>query len=140
MIGLSITLAAFAFMAAHAAILVQFIGTSDTVLWWLSVVQLSFLLAAIGFMLAAALHRRHQHEATVYSGPAARLSHYWQLLPGWLIFLCLLLIVTVLLGELSIFIARLQGNQLSWLQHIPTLTVIAVCTILCAAWILKKRN
>lgn len=139
MIGLSITLAAFAFMAAHAAILVQFIGTSDTVLWWLSVVQVSFLLGATGFILAALQFRRRGQQATAYSGLAARLSHYWQLLPGWLIFLCVLLIVTVLLGELSIFIARLQGNELSWLQHIPTLTVVVVCTILCSAWILRKR-
>ncbi len=140
MIGLSVTLAALAFMTAHAAILVQFIGTRDNVLLWLSIVQLGFLAGAVSFIaMAVRLSRDPRRRDASIQRSSGRLAHYWQLLPAWLIFLCLLLIVTVLLGELSIFIARLQGDQLSWLQHIPTVTVIGVCIIFCMAWILRKH-
>lgn len=146
MIGISVSFAALAFMAAHAAILVQFIGTSNTTLFWLSLTQAFFLVSATGFIVVAVITVQGQSTSTQRRlwhssiGLTKNLKQWWQDLPGWLIFLCVLLIATVGLGEISILIARLQGNELSWLQHVPTITVLGVCAVLCLAWLVRLRQ
>ena len=135
MIVTAVTLAIMAFIAAHTAILAQFIGTTDGVLATLALVQVLCLLTAGALLAVVVIMRRRDGAvaAGVQRAPRPRL-------PGWLIFTCVLLIATVLLGEISILIARLEGDHLSNLQHVPTLTVFVACLIFCLAWINKAAG
>lgn len=143
MIGLAVSLATVAFTTAHAAILVQFIGTTDNVLMWLTLIQAISLVCAVA-TLALAIKLidstdsagTNRHLWVNQMSINDNLKSWWDRLPAWLIFLCVLLIVTVFLGELSILIARIQGDELSWFHHAPTVTVLSVCVVLCAAWLI----
>jgi len=145
MIGVAVSLATVAFAAAHAAILVQFIGTTDHVLMWLTLIQVISLVCAVITLVVASRWLRPHIDGNMGERLwdqqirfADNLKRWWDRLPAWLIFLCVLLIATVFLGEISILIARIQGNDLSWFHHVPTITVCVVCAVLCVAW--RIRN
>lgn len=126
---------AIALVFAHGAILAQFIGTTDATLMGLSVVQGLALLASL--MVLLYFLRTQRDPIWQSSDPMGlRVRKVWRRLPSWMIFAIIIVVVNVLLGEISILIARVTGNELSVWQHTPTITIIIVsiiCSIAAAA-------
>jgi len=63
-------------------------------------------------------------------------------MPGWLMFILLLTIITALLGDLSIFIVRLAGQHVTNLFHLPSACILVYCVIfrlVHLAWSLRRQ-
>ena len=105
-------------------ILTQFIGAETQTLEKLAFIQIICLIIAI--LLAVLIYIRASAQSNKNVSVAKEL---FTTMPGWLIFILLLLIITALLGDLSALLVRLSGHELTNLFHIPSICILIFCLI-----------
>lgn len=136
---IALALSFVGFIAAHAAILAQFIGADQQALSYLAMIQL--VPAGAALLLLVRPVRTHSGFSRVRrTNLRDNLHRLWRRLPAWLIFAVVLLLVNVLLGEMAIQVARWHGNAISPIQHIPTLTITLVCVAFCTIYLLASAE
>ena len=111
-------------LISFAAILTQFIGAEISTLKSLSLVQLIFL--AVATVLAGIIYSRYLKASHQRKG---LLKHFFLQMPGWLMFTLLLLIITALLGDLSVLLVRVIGHPVNSLYHVPSLCIVVFCIV-----------
>lgn len=111
-------------MISFAAILAQFIGSGDETLKALGFTQLACLATAI--ILGGLVF---SNSFKLSNGEQKLFKCFFLKMPGWLMFILLLMVVTALLGDLSVILARATGHQIAGLFHLPSLCIVIYATI-----------
>lgn len=111
-------------LISFAVILTQFIGTEVQNLEKLAIAQVLSLVIAMIFAFFVYL-RLKKRVGKNYN----LIKQLFTSMPGWLMFILLLLMVTTLLGDLAVFLVRLSGHQLSNLFHLPSICIVIFCMI-----------
>ena len=109
-------------LLSFAAILTQFIGAQADTLKTLAIIQIASLILAVFLALIIYLRLPNQHNENVTKA-------VFTSMPGWLIFVLVLMIITALLGDLSVLLVRLTGHQLTSLFHLPSVCIVVFCLI-----------
>lgn len=111
-------------LISFGVILTQFIGAKAQTLEKLAFIQIACLVIAI--LLALFVYIR---ASTKSNKNVSVIKDLFITMPGWLIFILLLLFVTALLGDLSVLLARLSGHELTNLFHLPSICITIFCLI-----------
>ena len=109
-------------LLSFAVILTQFIGAETQTLEKLAMVQLISLMIALFFAVCVYFRLAKKSDKNP-------IKMIFTSMPGWLIFILILLIITALLGDLSVILARSSGQQLTNLFHLPSVCIIIFCFI-----------
>lgn len=111
-------------MTSFAAILAQFIGASHEKLELLGLFQLGFLAVAVLFagLVFSNYLRMSENNGNLFK------RFFWDM-PGWLMFILLLMIITALLGDLSVILVRAIGHEVTVLFHLPSLCIVVYALI-----------
>jgi len=111
-------------MTSFAAILAQFIGAGHETLKLLGLFQLSWL--AIAVFLAGLVFSNFLRMS---SNEDKLLKQFFTDIPGWLMFILILMIITSLLGDLSVILVRAIGQEVTGLFHLPSLCIVVYTII-----------
>ena len=111
-------------MTSFAAILAQFIGAGNETLKLLGLYQLGCL--AVAVLLAGLVFSNFLKTSKNNSKLVKR---FFVDMPGWLMFILLLMIITALLGDLSVILVRAIGHEITGLFHLPSLCILVYAVI-----------
>lgn len=106
-------------MTSFAAILAQFIGAGHETVLLFALLQLGCL-AVAGLLAALVVIDIRKTVKRKNKRPGRILT----ILPGWLIFILSLMIVTALLGDLSVILVRAIGHEVTGVFHLPSLCIV----------------
>ena len=111
-------------MMSFAAILAQFIGAGHETLELLGLTQLACLSLAVmlGGLVFSNFLRQSKSRGNL-------LKRIFIQMPGWLMFILLLMIITALLGDLSVILVRAIGHEITGLFHLPSLCILIYAVI-----------
>lgn len=121
---MTLAVATIGAMTSFAAILAQFIGAGNDTLKTLGLFQLGFLALAVilvGLVFSNFLKTAKNKDKL--------LKRFFVEMPGWLMFTLILMIVTALLGDLSVLLVRAIGHEVTGLFHLPSLCIVIYAVI-----------
>ena len=122
--AITLCVATIGAMTSFAAILAQFIGAGYDTLKTLGLFQLGFL--ALAVLLAGLVYSNFLKKA---KNKDKLLKRFFVEMPGWLMFTLILMIVTALLGDLSVLLVRAIGHEVTGLFHLPSLCIVIYAVI-----------
>lgn len=117
-------------MTSFAAILAQFIGAGHETVLLFALLQ-SGCLAVAGLLAVLVVIDIRKTVKSKKKHPGRILT----ILPGWLIFILSLMIVTALLGDLSVILVRAIGHEVTGFFHLPSLCIVLYSIIYTVAYI-----
>ncbi len=120
-------------LLSFAVILTQFIGAQNETLEKLAIIQIASL--ALAMILALIIYLRLSKQRTENVAKTV-----FTTMPGWLIFILLLMIITALLGDLSVLLVRLTGHSLTNLFHLPSICIFVFCLIYALLYFNYSQN
>lgn len=117
--AITLCVATIGTMTSFAAILAQFIGAGYDTIKLLGLFQLCWLSIA---MILAGLVFLNVLRTT--NSKAKSFKRFFTGMPGWLMFILTLMIITALLGDLSVVLVRAIGHEVTGLFHLPSLCIV----------------
>ena len=122
--AITLAVATIGAMISFAAILAQFIGANYETLKTLGLFQFCCLVLAV--ILANLVYSNYQKISKNKDG---QLKRFFLDMPGWLMFTLILMIITALLGDLSVILVRAIGQQVTGLFHLPSVCIVIYAVI-----------
>ena len=128
--ALTLCITSIGTMMSFAAILAQFIGAGQDKLELLGLTQLACLAMAV--LLGGLVFSNYLR---VSENTESLLKRFFVRMPGWLMFILLLMVVTALLGDLSVILVRAIGHEITGLFHLPSLCILVYAVIYRAVYL-----